>query len=469
VCPLKIGVSEKVMLCCLALMLSAGCAVAPKDVEPLCEIGDSFSASGVEPLPEKWWLSLSEPKLNDLIDEALAGNFTIRSAWDRLTQAEQVARKAGASLLPQVNYSAGGERTRQESDSDTVYSTEYSAGLVASYEIDLWGRIRSSRQAAILDAQASREDIAAAAITLTANIAKTWYQLVESALREEIIARQVQTNKEVLEVVTEQFRKAQVGASDVFRQRQLVESTRGQFIQARENTITLQHTLAVLLGRKPATRWDATDFDLAEPPDLPFVSVPADVIRRRPDVIRYYKAVQAADMRVAAAIADKYPTISISSNVRGADSDLEDVFDNWLANLAANAAGPLFDADLRQAEVERTRAVLSQAINDYSQVVLDALREVEDALTQEEYQKQYLANVRTQLQLARTVYERTRQQYVKGQVDYLRVLDALVSLQRLETSELAARRLLVERRIDLCKAIAGGWELKRPAQARLDQ
>jgi len=225
----------------------------------------------------------------------------------------------------------------------------------------------------------------------------------------------------------------------------------------------------VLLGRPPSIYWLDDSITLIDLPPFPQTGIPSSVIQRRPDVISEYKTIQAADMRVAAAIADQYPTISISSTAETSADRVSDLFDDWLANLAGNAIGPLFDADLRKAELKRTQAVLSQAINDYAQAILEAIKETENAVNQEKYQLKYLNNLRTQLVLSRQVYKRTKQSYIKGQLDYLRVLDALSSQQNLEINVLNARRFLIERRIDLYKAIAGSWDMKRPEPAKINK
>ena len=190
-------------------------------------------------------------------------------------------------------------------------------------------------------------------------------------------------------------------------------------------------------------------------------------IEKNKKIISAYKAVQSADRRQAAAIADQYPVISLSAAAETSGSKVHDLFDDWLANLAANVTGPLFDGGLRKAEAKRTRAVLSEKLNDYSQSVLEALQETEDAISQEQYQRQYVESLQKQLALSRDVYERTYQNYLKAKLDYLRVLTALVTMQRLEQSELTARRVLIERRVDLCRSIAGGWPLQRPGNAEL--
>ena len=171
---------------------------------------------------------------------------------------------------------------------------------------------------------------------------------------------------------------------------------------------------------------------------------------------------------MAAAVADQYPKFTISAGIETTSLEMSDLFDDWLANIAINLAGPLFDAGFRKAEAERTRAALSEKINNYSQQLVKAVQEVEDALNQEHHQQQYIETVNQQLVLARKSYDSVTQQYLKGQLDYLRVLELLVSQQTLERTELSARRVLIEHRIDLCRAIAGSWEMQRPEEVAMN-
>ena len=446
-----------------------GCTITPRGAVSMpVQMPEAFSTTGTDALPEKWWHSFEDSVLDALIEEGLSGNFSIRSAWDRLRQAEQAAVKAGADLLPEVNYDGSARRTRQDYSDQVTYSNLYGAGMTVSYEADLWGRVKSVEQAAALDAMAAQEDAAAAAVTLSAAIAKAWYQRVEAGLQELLIAGQVETNEQVLSIITLQFRQGQVGASNVFRQRQLVEATRGQLIAARERTVLLEHQLAILLGKIPGV-WKAADSGLLiSLPPLPATGVPTELLQRRPDLRSAGNAVASADRRVYAAMADQYPRISLFAEAGTDASRAGDLFDDWAATLAANLIGPLYDGNRRRAETERTRAVLSERINTYTQRTLAAIGEVEDALQQEHYQRQIITNLQQQLDLAGQVYERTRESYLKVQLDYLRVLEALVSRQTLERNELTARRVLIERRVDLCRALAGSWEMSRPEPAALE-
>ena len=439
----------------------------PRPVALSFELPSEFSTEGSEPVPQQWWDSFGDDQLNLVMDEALANNFSIRSVWDRLTQAEQIAVQTGASLFPSVTYGAGAERVQRRVSNNTTYTSDYFVGLGVAYEIDLWNRIGSIRQAAVLDAQAARENVSVAAMTLTSAISKTWYQLAEAKQQQEIISQQIKTNEKILEVIKFQFRKAKVGAADVFSQEQLVQSGRGQLILTQEDVTLLQYRLSVLMGRTPSTWWLSEPINLITLKDLPRIDVPAVVVQRRPDVLSAYRAVQATDQRLASAIADQYPTISLSAGLETSAAKIHDLFDDWLANLAANLSGPLFDAGLRKAEVRRTRAVVSEKLNDYNQTILDALKETEDAIQQESYQRQYVESLQKQLVLAQNVYERSYQNYLKGQLDYIRVLTSLVTMQNLERNELTARRVLIERRIDLCRSIAGGWPMNRPQNQEL--
>jgi NodT family efflux transporter outer membrane factor (OMF) lipoprotein len=456
-----------------------GCGRKAAEFESPVEFPGRFSASGEEQLPERWWLSLNDPNVDVLISKALSDNFTIRSTWDRLAQAQQLAAKAGASYLPEVSYSGSATRTRQKTLREKIYYNDYAAALSLSYELDLWGRVSSTQRSAALNAEAAREDLYAAALTLSGNIAKTWYQLVEAERKSGIVSEQLRVNEEVLELVTARFRSGSVGASDVFRQRQLVEATGGKLIKARESVMLLRHQLLVLLGEAPSFDLSNDKFvtgsfslraeGLVAPGPLPATGLPAVTIANRPDVMSAYRSLQSADMSVAAAVADQYPRISITSTAQTTSNRTRDLFDNWFANLAGNALGPVFDAGLRGAEVKRTKAAKSEALNNYGEAILQGLKEVEDAINQESYQREYLANLESQLELARQVYDRSRESYLKGKLDYLRVLDSLVSLQELEISYLNARRVLIERRVDLCKAVGGRIDLEPPEPEKYEE
>ena len=442
----------------------AGCHSTPSDFQSPVDVPSEWTDAPNGPvLPDQWWTSLDDPSLDQLIETALDGNFSLRMAWDRLSQARAIARRDGAEISPTLDLTGGVSRTRGQ---DSSYTTDWDLGLIASYELDVWGRVRSTRDAALLDAMVAEEDVHAAAISLTADIANRWFEYAEQSQRIEVLERQQRNNREVLEIITAQFRAGQVRAEDVLRQQNLVESSVGDLALAQQQAETIRLQLLVLLGQSPDAALPVEEAVLINLPPLPDIGIPSVMLQQRPDVRSAYRAVQAADRRTAAAIADRYPNVSLSASIGTSANRVSDLFDNWAANLAGNLIQPLLDGGQRQAEVDRTLASTSEAINNYGQTVLTALSEVESALAQERQQMAYVQSIDRQFTIGQQVVERVRDSYLGGQSDYLNVLEAQTSVQQLELQRLEARRVLIGYRVDLSRALAGGWAATAPEPAR---
>lgn len=448
----------------------AACVSQPEAVAPPVEVPATFSGMpGEAPLEDKWWLAFGDANLNRLIETALSDNFSLRIAWDRLAQAEAVASQFGAQKYPTLDATAGAS-TRRESTSGTETNTNnFSLGLAASYEVDLWGRVRSNADAAALDAEATREQLRAAAITLSADVATVWFRLVEQYGRIEVLASQVATNEDITELITLRFRRGQVDASDVLQQRQFTEGRRADLILAESQAAVLRNQLAILIGLPPETANLPHNSVLQDLPPLPETGLPSALVERRPDVRSAELDVRSANERAGAAVANRFPRISITAQANTSSAETSDLFDNWVASLGANLVAPIIDGGSRRAEVERTQAILSERINAYGRTVIVAFREVEDALVQEARQREFLENVQRRIVISGQVVERTRDRYLNGADDYLRVLSTLLTDQDLQVTDLQARRQLLEFRVNLNRALAGGWEMPRPQQAALAQ
>ena len=450
----------------LSLVAAPSCVRPRPEVRPPVALPKTFSADGEVPLPARWWTAFGDSELNRLVDEALAGNFSLRTAWDRLDQAKALAAQSGAPFWPTVDVAAGTSRSTQRSPATgRVYSTDYSLGVLAGYEIDLWGRIGSTHDAARLDVEATAEDLHAAAVTLAAEVAAAWYLLVEQTSQLARLDDQIETNETYLEIITLKFRRGQVSATDVLQQQQLVESNRGERALVESAIRVMEHRLAVLLGRPPGTLTVKVPGDLPSLPPRPHSGVPAEWIRGRPDVRAAEARLAAADRRVAAAVADQFPRLSLTAGAETSAEEVRALFDNWLATLAADLVAPLFDGGRRRAEVERTRAVLSERLNAYGHAVLESLEEVEDALTQEAKQAQYVESLDRQLVMSNRSTNQTRENYAASGQDFTRYLTTLLAHQRLQRTYLQALRELVHFRIDLYRALSASWGLARPPEA----
>jgi NodT family efflux transporter outer membrane factor (OMF) lipoprotein len=443
------------LLASLLVMTTLSCSVAVKDVPAPVNLPDTFSASGQTPLPEKWWLAFNDAALNRLIDQALSENFTLSAVFNRLEQFRAIAKINGAELIPQLN----GEFSASERTNTRLSTNNYLFGLAASYELDLWGRIRANIHAAELDANAAREDVDSIAISLTAEIASTWYRLIEQRNQLRLLERQIQINRDNADLVITRFRGGQATAADVFQQNQLLESVIGDRHTVVANIKVLENALAVLIGKAPGTVEIPPQDNFPVLPPIPDTGLSAALMQRRPDVRRAYFLVQAADQRIASAIADRFPKLSLSASVNTSAPDLQSLFNNWMATIAGNLVMPLIDGGRRIAEVERNRAVSAEALDDYATALLQSVQEVEDALIQEQQQHRLIERLDNQVELSRKATEQIRLRYSYGAMDFLRVLSALLSQQGLERSRLSAQQQLIDFRISLYRALAGGFPI----------
>lgn len=449
------------------LLFSTACSVDVKPFQPPLALPERFSAGGDSAMPDRWWLSFNDAQLNHLIDTSLKQNLDLRATFRRLEQAQAIAKKAGAELIPALNGSTGINRTIQDQPSNGQNVTDiFTIGLAASYELDLWGRIRATTRAAQLDSQTAALDIQSAAIALSAQIASTWYQLIEQYRQLDLLNRQIATNEQYVDLVMARFKGGQGSAADVFQQKQLLEAVHGDQYLVLAAIDVLKNQLAVLTGTAPGL-FEATSVqNFPQLAELPSTGLTSDLIQRRPDIQQRYLQIQAADLRVAAAIADRFPKVSLSTSINTSAPDLQDFFNNWLATLAGNLVVPIIDGGRRVAEVDRNKAVTAENLDLYGQKILTALQEVENALSQEYQQHKRVASLQKQLRYSGDANNQIRMRYGYGGIDFLRVLTSLINLQSLERSMIRAERELIEYRINLYRSLAGGWELKKPETDR---
>jgi len=437
----------------LCSLLFCGCVPVSRDPLTPFSLPAQFSETGENRMAARWWDDLNDPPLAKLINSAITDNFTLLIARNRLLEAQSIARQTGASLLPSLDIKGSGSTSRnhtQETSSNSLI-----LGLATSYELDLWGRVRSLRDAAELNAIASKEDYHTAVISLTAEVAKSWYQLVETHLQLDLLRNQRNTNTKVLDLISAHFRAGQAGIADVLQQRQLVEATTGDIAALQADKRVLEHQLTILLGKTPGTLSLPIPHKLPILPSLPETGLPVNLLNTRPDIRSSYLRLQAADYRVAAAVADRLPRLSISADISTTGERAGDLFNNWISSLGANLFSPLIDGGRRKAEVDRTRAVAKQEFYHYGQTVIEAIGEVENSLIQEKEQRKIITSLEIRLQLAADSIDYIAHRYRQGADDYQRVLLALLSHQGLQRTLLYNRLELINYRISLYRALSG--------------
>lgn len=328
----------------LVTLLLSGCAgtMEQRVPEPV-ELPVSFSRSGTMDLEGRWWQSFNDKELNLLIEQALKENFSLQSSWDRLRQAKAQYEKSSASLFPAIEGEVSGTHSLDYINGTSDKTDQVLLGLSASYEVDLWGRIESGVEATLLDMEATQADLDTAAMTLAAEVATTWYLLVQQTATLSLLDEQIGTNTKALELITTQFRAGQVPIADVLQQRQLIESQAGEKVQLVSQKGQTEHSLAILLGMVPGTTIKEVPSQLTALPELPDTGIPAELIRSRPDIRSAFLALQAADKRVAVAVADLYPSLRLTASLDTLNNSASTIFSDYLASILAGLTAPLLD------------------------------------------------------------------------------------------------------------------------------
>jgi NodT family efflux transporter outer membrane factor (OMF) lipoprotein len=449
----------------LFLAAIASCAPKPTGIEPPIEEPPTFSRTGTELIPDRWWMAFEDPALNTLVDSALARNLDLAATWQQFLAAEAVVRREGADRWPQTDVQI--QNAFRFPEPDFAGGENVQLGIGASYEVDLWGRIRSAVQAEKLRAGASLADYRTAAISLSAEIALTWYRL-QAARKQLLLAQdQIGTNENIVKLIRARFGSGQVRAVDILRQTQLLETTRNQKIAFETNVALLEHQLAVLLGRAPQNELALDSIAFPTLPPMPETGLPLDLVRRRPDVRQAYLQLLAADRDWASAVRSKYPRLTIDMSAQLRANDFQSLLDNWAYNVAGNLLAPIFYGGRLSAEADRNEAVKQQQLYNYGQTVLIAFREVEDALIREQKQNERLVVMEKQLALAQSTNRQLRTEFINGLSVYLDVLLGLDQEQQLRRDYIDAQLEQLEIRIALYRALAGGFET--PDMEALDE
>ncbi len=451
--------SRTIIVLLVLPLLAAGCSVypVPDRSDPPLVMPAAFSPSGDAAGSDRWWKDFDDPALEKLVETALSGNLELRAAWARLRQAMELARQAGAPLYPTVDAEAGASRARTETFGPTARGNLWTLGLAASYELDLWGRVRAGKRAARLEAEASRDDLETAAISVAGAVGDVWYSLVEQREQRKLLDAQIKSSQQLLELVELRFTKGQSTALDVYQQRTQLARTQGQVPEVEAQLGVLEHQLAVLLARPPTEKVAPELGKLPDPPPPPAAGLPVDLLHRRPDVRAAAARLVAADHAVAAAVADRLPAVRLTGGAGYSTDNFGKLTSRPTWSFGSSLLLPVFDAGRRAAEVSRTKARVDEALANYERTILVAVQEVEDALIQERKQREGLAWIERRIKLASATLEQARLHYTHGLSDYLSVLSAIQALQDFQREQVSARRRLISFRIQLYRALGGSW------------
>jgi NodT family efflux transporter outer membrane factor (OMF) lipoprotein len=432
-------------------------AIPPAYVEP----GDA------SPAIERWWESFADPQLNALIDEAFAANLDLDQAFARLQQTEAQLQSTAAAQRPFLTLLGESKEEKTPSFFDDIQGSSHRFSAAAGYEVDLWRKLASRTRGARLDLAASRREVETLYLTLAARVADLYFLAVEQRAQLALTDRNIAAFADTLERVERRYREGLVPALDVYQSRQNLAGARSRRPQFENSLAATEHALAVLLGRYPG---GAAAGGLAALPAIAeqfATGLPSQLLARRPDVEAALLRLQASDARIAAAIADRFPSVNLLANygyMRTAFSTGDIVGTFW--NVAVDLAQPILDGGRRAAEVERNRAVFRENLARYQQAVLTAFQEVEDALVANRTTEERISFLAQREEASEAALRLALDGYLQGLSDYLPVLTAQGLQFDAESQLLAARRQLFADRITLARALGGEWMDEEMEQRR---
>ncbi len=454
--------NKKILALLGAGLLLGGCGYFQRHQTPQISSPESFyhSVEQTEFRDEAWWTDFGDNALNSLLTEAIDNSPSLEAALARLQQFRALSRSTHSSLFPTVvangSYQDG---ERAFGGIGKINLDYYDVSVSAQYEIDLWGKLSARRRAAYGDLLASENDVRTALLTLTSQVARTYFQIVDLKEQQRLLEQTLVSNQSAHDLVSNRYVLGVVTSLDVYQSEANLAQTRAQKATIDAALATTEHLLSVLMGRYPETDIDGVATSL--PPQFLSKSegVPSDLLNRRPDIRAARARLFASDARWASANAALLPSFSLTGTFGNVNKKLENALDpdEMLWNLVAGLTAPIFQGGRLAGEAQRSEAAFRESAAVYKQVVLNAFREVEDALVRGEKLRERILQLERQSEAAGNSFRVADDQYRQGIISYLQVLITQNSYFQAQSALISARRELLNNRIDLATALGGSW------------
>ncbi len=448
----------------LALALGA-CAVGPDYERPALDMPEDWRVMPDEAVAlanAEWWTQLGDPVLDELIATALSGNLDVRIAAARVERFSAALQVTRSALMPQLGYGVGAERSRASelllpSGADP-YSTQYQAALSASWQLDLFGRVRRESEAAQARVYASQQGQQGVMLSLTASVAAAYVSLRALDRQLEISRATAANHEDTLRIFRLQHQQGVVSRLEVAQAESQYEQAAATIPLLEGQVAAQENLLSILLGTPPAPVPRGLTLAELAVPAVP-ASLPSELLARRPDVLQAEQNLVAANADVGAAKALYFPDISLTGALGQVSAALGDLTDSAARSWSAGAAiaGPLFTGGAVSGQVAVAEAAREEALLGYEAAVLEALREVNDALAGVDATARNYAALERRADALRDFARLARMRFDAGAASYIDVLYADNELFAAELAAIAARQSQQVNMITLYRALGGGW------------
>ena len=437
---------------------------APAAWQSPMEQGLTSGRSDQQVLAE-WWTLLNDPLLNSFIHQAIAGNLSLEQARSRLLQARANRDISAAALLPGLD--AGGSVTRSRTSSSRGGGTDmtsYSLGFDAGWELDLFGGNRRSVEAAQARLEASEEDLRDVLVSLLAEVALNYIEIRTYQIRLQIADENLAAQQETFTLTEARYQSGLTSELAVQQARYLVSGTRAQIPDLRTGFYNAANQLAVLLGRNPGSLTDQLKEQVPLPtlPSSVAVGIPADTLRRRPDIRKAERLLAAQTAQIGVATAELYPSLTLTGSV-GLDAlSAGKLFGSGSGSYSfgPGVSWPVFDGGAIRGNIQLQTSLQQEALAAYKATVLSALQDVEDALVAYAQEQQRYLALSESVDAAGQASALAEIQYRAGLINFTEVLDTRKSLLSFQDQMAQSSATMTGNMIRLYKALGGGWKGK---------
>lgn len=444
----------------LMLFVLAGCSVGPDYVRPDTKVADQWNVEykvAADLANTQWWKLFGDKVLDDLIEAAVRGNLDLKSATAKVDQYLGVLDTTRSQYFPQI--SAGFEPGAAYSGSRTTQS--YQATVNATWELDLWGKIRRSSEAAQAQIVGSEAGRRAVIMTVVSNVASGYITLRGMDRQLEIAIDTEKAYAESLNIFQLRYKYGTISQLELSQAESNYEAAR-QAIPNYESLVRQQENLiSLLLGRAPGPIPRGKSIDELAPPGIPS-GLPSLLLERRPDIIQAEQALVAANAEIGAAKAAYFPSISLTGALGVSSGDIGRLFvpGSGIWSAGGQLIQPLFNFGKTAGQVKQAEALQQQALYQYQKSILTAFREVEDALIKTTKGREQLDAQRRQVASLADYDRLARLQFEAGTSSYLQVLDADRSLFTGKLDRTKTHYDLLVSLISVYKAMGGGWVIE---------
>ncbi len=462
------------LLACASL---AACLVGPNYRRPSAPTTPAYKeAQGWAPANPSdaadrrdWWTVFGDPTLNDLEARVERSNQTLAGAEAAYRQARALVAEQRAALFPIVALNgaaaiAGGSGGATVSGSVGGGTTQaYSLGLGATWEPDLWGRVRRMIENARATAQASAADLANTRLSAQMELAADYILLRQLDEEKRLLDATAAGYARSLTIAQNRYNVGVAAKSDVLSAQSQLQTTQADDADLAQQRARVEHAIAILAGEPPASLTLAPAPWNLRLPQIP-AGLPSTLLERRPDIAAAERLAAAANALIGVQTAAFYPNLSLTGQAGFGASELGQLFNtsNFVWSLGASVAETIFDAGARRARVAEARAAYDQAVANYRQTVLTAFGQVEDNLAAQRVLAGELALRQAAAQAAEANAAIARNQYLADQVDYTAVVVAQATALSARTSELQIEAARLTTAVDLIAALGGGWRVGTP-------